>query len=226
MPGPHAGRHRPAEQPPPTPSPCREPHTAETFLVDKFTGRLPPWTTTIPPSGRERVHRVHPAVQAVHRRRREPRAAHVLSWAWFRPTRGRVGRGRALVPLRRRRRRRGLRELSSLPHDHAQGMLLGIPGDPWMACVDAAAVAGRSSSRLHASKHPWRAVTTIVVGEREGRLPRRPARRGAQPRLLLGLGRRVDELPHRLRLRATPGSTRPSGRPATGGRSAGRGPTE
>ena len=105
-----------------------------------------------------------------------------------------------MVPLRRRRRRR--REPGATwtcPAD-GKGLLLGEPDDEWLACADGPTVAG--SPKVPCSEpHDWRAVTTIKLGEPERPLPRRPAGRGDDPRLLLRLGRGLARLPRRLRLR-------------------------
>ena len=69
-----------------------------------------------------------------------------------------------------------------------------------MVCADGATVSG--SVKVPCTEpHNWRAVTTIALGDAEGRLPGDRLVRGHHPRLLLEVGRRLAELPRRLRLR-------------------------
>jgi hypothetical protein len=60
-------------------------------------------------------------------------------------------------------------ELVQLPRT-AKGVLLGIPGDRWMACVDNASVTAVPPVPC-TEPHTWRAVTTIVVGKDKDRYP-------------------------------------------------------
>jgi hypothetical protein len=86
-----------------------------------------------------------------------------VTWAWFRPSADAwdegarwwrcdvVGGGEQSTAL------------VSLP-ETAEGILLGVPDDRWMVCVNGPTVA--DSIKIPCSdKHNWRAVTTIVLGK-------------------------------------------------------------
>ena len=81
----------------------------------------------------------------------------------------------------------------------AKGVLLGRPDDRWLVCVGGADRRRRRQVPCTES-HDWRAATTIVVGEPEDPYPGDRWSR-SDPRLLLGVGRRLAELPGRLRVR-------------------------
>lgn len=52
----------------------------------------------------------------------------------------------------------------------AKGLLMGIPADQWMTCVDGPTVSG-SVKIACTEPHTWRAVTTIKLGEPEDPYP-------------------------------------------------------
>ena len=124
----------------------------------------------------------------------------VVSWAWFRPVGEGVGRGRPLVPLRHRRRRRPERGVRRRCPQTAKGLLPGRTDDRWLVCADGPTVA--EGAKVPCTEEHHVAGGDHHQARRAGRrLPGRPARRGDHPRLLLRLGRRLAELPGRLRLR-------------------------
>jgi hypothetical protein len=92
-----------------------------------------------------------------------------VTWAWFRPSADAweegarwwrcdvVGGGEQSTAL------------VDLP-ETAEGILLGVPDDRWMVCVDGPTVA--NSVKIPCSeKHNWRAVTTIVLGKADDAYP-------------------------------------------------------
>ena len=142
---------------------CSGPHNAETYRVGTFAGDL----ADADPDDAELGSAVYEDCAKEYMRftgADESLALRsVLSWAWFRPSDeqweagarwyrcdvvGGTDRSAALVELPRT----------------AKGILLGIPGDRWMACVNGASVSAVPPVPC-TEPHTWRAVTTIVVGE-------------------------------------------------------------
>ena len=170
LPGAHSRRRRPAEQrhhdrrvrpsrTPPRPRRRRPAVAVRQRVVRRRRGRRRSPTALL--------GEVQPS-----RRRPEPGDAHVLSWAWFRPTEAAWDDGRPVVPLRRRRRRRPEPAATSTCRPRAQGAAARAPEGR----VDGVR-AGRHGQRLGRrsrarEKHDWRAVTTIMLGDAERRLPR------------------------------------------------------
>ena len=93
----------------------------------------------------------------------------LLGWAWFRPTAEQWEAGARWFRCDVVGGTEDSVELPALPVT-AKGALLGRADDRWLACVDAESVNG-SPWVPCASRHTWRAVTTIVVGEPKERYP-------------------------------------------------------
>ncbi len=204
---------------------CAEKHTAETFAVgelpEELRGRRLRRTRSSGPSPTRPAREV----PEVPRRRREHGDAHHRQLGVVPALGEGVGQGRPLVPLRHRRRRRREQGVRRRCPTTAAGLLgAAAAGRRWMACVDGPSVHGRAEGAVHRAAHLARGDDD--QGRRPERpLPRRPAGRGDDPRLLLRLGRAAGSATRRSTTSATRGSTRASGRPATAGRSAGRRPT-
>lgn len=152
------------------PVPCSEEHTAETFLVASFPRKG--FADAAYDASRLGAH-VH---QRCARQFRKFTGADeslalrsVLSWAWFRPTEEQWDSGARWFRCDVLGGDENSVELMPLPRT-AKGALLGIPGDRWIACVDAEDVAG--APRVPCTQeHVWRAVTTIVVGKQKEKYP-------------------------------------------------------
>jgi hypothetical protein len=149
--------------------PCREPHTAETFHVGTFRGPAAEAAWDDPALGaavhdecRPRWVRFVGADESLALRT-------VLDWAWFRPTREQWEAGARWYRCDVVAGPEPAAQLRALPRT-ARGLLLGRPGDRWLACVAGRAVAG-SPWVPCAEPHTWRAVTTVVVGEEDDTYP-------------------------------------------------------
>jgi len=148
---------------------CTEPHNAETFLVDEFTGKA---ASAEPDDARL-------AAQAYRRCQREfvdflggtesLVMRSVLTWAWFRPSAEQWAAGARWYRCDVVGGGEKSAELVDLPRT-ARGVLLGMPADRWMVCADGHTVAG--SPKIPCDQpHTWRAVTTIVLGKPEDPYP-------------------------------------------------------
>ena len=141
---------------------CGEQHTAETFYVGEFAEDTdyddPALAGEVYDSCQKRWVKFTGADTSLALRS-------ILSWAWFRPSAsawedgarwfrcdvvGGLDRPDGLVPLPKT----------------TKGVLLGIPPDRWLACVDADAVQDAPYVSCE-EEHTWRAVSTIVVSEKE-----------------------------------------------------------
>ena len=104
----------------------------------------------------------------------------IVSWAWFRPVGEGLGRGRPLVPLRHRRRRRPERGVRRAPADRRGPAARAGSTTDWLVCADGAERGRGRQGAVHrgapvAGGHHDQA-------RRAGRpLPGRPGRRGAPP---------------------------------------------
>ena len=123
----------------------------------------------------------------------------VVSWAWFRPSEKAWDDGARWYRCDVVGGGDQTEAYVDLP-ETAEGLLLGRPDDDWMVCAAGPTVT--SSVKVPCSQNARLAGGHHDQARRaRRRLPRRPAGRGHDPRLLLGLGRRLAELPGRLRLR-------------------------
>jgi hypothetical protein len=141
---------------------CREDHTAETFFVGELAADAsyddPALAAEVYDACQKRWMKFTGANESLALRT-------VLSWAWFRPTEEQWDEGarwfRCDVVA-------GLDRpdgLIPLPTS-SEGVLLGIPPDRWMACVNADTV--QEAPFLPCTEeHTWRAVSTIVVSEKK-----------------------------------------------------------
>ena len=151
-----------------TPVSCSEPHTSETFAI----GTLPAETGK---SYSSAAHGrwIYPTCEQAFEKFLavdESLAMRVqLSWAWFRPSRARLGQGRAVVPLRPGRgARRG--DVVPRPAHHREG---AVPGQAAGGVADLrqGPTVLKSKKLPCTEPHDWRAVTTIKLGEPEDPYP-------------------------------------------------------
>jgi len=142
---------------------CADKHTAETFAVGEFPENLagddiddPALGTHVFGECEKEFRRFLGGDESLVMRT-------TVTWAWFRPTQAAwdagarwwrcdvVGGGEESTSL------------VDLPPT-AEGILLGVPDDRWLVCVDGPTVA--DSVKIPCSQdHTWRAVTTIVLGD-------------------------------------------------------------
>ncbi|WP_148575704.1 septum formation family protein [Nocardioides caldifontis] len=143
--------------------PCTQAHTAETFLVAALE---PPLADV----GRDDPRLAQDAYRRCSRGFRKLTGADdslalrtVLSWAWFRPSEEQWEAGARWYRCDVVGGTEESASLVGLPRT-AEGVLLGIPADRWMACVDDEEVVGAVPVPC-SEPHGWRAATTIVVGK-------------------------------------------------------------
>ena len=141
---------------------CSEQHTAETFYVGEFAEDTdyddPALAGEVYDACQKRWAKFTGADASLSLRS-------IISWAWFRPSTSAwedgarwfrcdvvagLDRPDGLVPLPK----------------SAKGVLLGIPPDRWLACVNADTVQDAPYLSCE-EEHTWRAVSTIVVSEKE-----------------------------------------------------------
>ncbi len=149
--------------------PCTEPHNAEVYAVGPFKGRLAKAGYDDPALGayvygvcRRGFMKFTGADESLALRS-------VISWAWWRPTEEEWEAGARWFRCDVVGGTDRSAELVELPRT-AKGVLLGIPGDRWMACVQGANVSAVPPVPC-TQPHDWRAVTTIVVGKDKQRYP-------------------------------------------------------
>jgi hypothetical protein len=141
---------------------CREDHTAETFYVGELAADAsyddPALAAEVYDACQQRWVKFTGANESLALRT-------VLSWAWFRPSEEEWDEGARWFRcdvVGGLDRPDGLIALPS----SAKGVLLGIPPDRWMACVNADTV--QEAPFLPCTEeHSWRAVSTIVVSEKK-----------------------------------------------------------
>lgn len=151
------------------PVPCSQAHTAETFLVGTFRGKAakaayedPVLAAEVFKSCTRQFRRFTGADESLALRT-------VLSWAWFRPSEAAWEEGARWYRCDVVGGGEDSAQMLGLPKT-TKGILLGRPGDLWMACVDEETVAG--APRVPCTeKHTWRAVSAIVVGEANDKYP-------------------------------------------------------
>ena len=201
--------------------PCSEPHTAETYAVGDLPATLEDVDYDDPALGTFAYQTCAAGVHDPPRGRREPGDAHRHELGVVPSVRGRLGRGRPLVPLRRRRRWRAERVVRRPAAEHRQGPA------PRQARRPVAGVRERPDRHrlgedpLHRAAHVARGHHD-QAGRARRRLPRRPASSRSAPATSAPTRSVPGSTTRSTTTTATPGSTRPSGRPATGARSAGR----
>ena len=149
--------------------PCGKPHTAETFAIGQFRGEL----ADAEYDDQELGAHVYEDCSRSYMKftGADPSLAlrTVLSWAWFRPSEEAWAAGARWYRCDVVGGTEKSAELVELPKT-AEGVLLGIPGDRWMACVKGASVSAVPPVPC-TEPHDWRAVTSIVVGGEKDKYP-------------------------------------------------------
>jgi hypothetical protein len=152
-----------------TPVPCTQEHTAETYLVAAFRGRLAQAAYDDPGLAAHAYDACSRGFKKFTGADDSLALRSILSWAWFRPSEKDWNAGARWYRCDVVGGTDQSAQLVTLPRT-AKGVLLGIPGDRWMACVDGPTVTGVPFVPC-TQPHKWRAVTTIVVGQQEDRYP-------------------------------------------------------
>jgi hypothetical protein len=151
------------------PVPCAEPHNAETFVVGAFRGDLADADYDDERLGRAVYERCSHDYRRFTGADESLALRSVLSWAWFRPSEDEWDAGARWYRCDVVGGTDRSAELVELPRT-AKGVLLGIPGDRWMSCVDSAEVSAVPPVPC-TEPHTWRAVTTVVVGKQKDPYP-------------------------------------------------------
>ena len=143
---------------------CTDEHTAETFAVGTFPESL---TADADFEDRELGAYIYKTCderfQAFLGGEESTVMRSTLTWAWFRPSEEAWDKGARWYRCDAVGGGEQSRSFMNLPVT-AKGLLLGIPSDRWMTCVDGPTVAG-SVKIACTQPHTWRAVTTIKLGE-------------------------------------------------------------
>lgn len=148
---------------------CSEPHNAETFLVGPFKGDLAEAEYDDERLGQLVYERCSKGFRKFTGADESLALRSVLSWAWWRPSEEDWEAGARWFRCDVVGGSDTSTELVGLPKT-AKGVLLGIPGDRWMACVEAAEVSGAPQVPC-SEPHTWRAVSTVVVGKDQDKYP-------------------------------------------------------
>jgi Septum formation len=143
--------------------PCRKPHTAETFAVERLPHEFDKASyddaSVAGLAYRTCRHEFSDFTGADESLAMRT----IVSWAWFRPSQDAWGSGARWYRCDLIGGGDQARSYVDLPHT-ARGLLLGRPKDAWMVCAQGATVSG--SVKVPCSdQHNWRAVTTIVLGD-------------------------------------------------------------
>ena len=149
--------------------PCTRPHNAETYAVGPFKGKLADASYDDPQLGAHVYDLCSKAFMKFTGADESLALRSVVSWAWFRPTEDQWAAGARWFRCDVVGGTDASAELVDLPKT-ARGVLLGIPGDRWMACVKGPTVSGAPTVPC-TEPHDWRAVTTIVVGQPKDKYP-------------------------------------------------------
>lgn len=148
---------------------CKDTHNAETFRVGAFRGKLASASYDSPELGAAVYKDCNKQYMKFTGADDSLALRTILSWAWFRPSEDGWKAGSRWYRCDVVGGTETSTELVELPKS-AKGVLLGIPSDKWMACVNGPSVT--DAVRVPCvDKHTWRAVTTIVVGQPKDKYP-------------------------------------------------------
>ena len=179
---------------------CDEPHTAETFAVgDRCPEELEDAGYDDREIGSFAYQTCSEKFMAFLGADESLVMRSVVSWAWFRPVRDGVGRGRPVVPLRRRRRRRPERGVRRPPARPPRACCSQLD-DHWMVCANGPTVNGVGQGPVLRGPHLAGGHHDQARGAR-GEVPGRPAGRGHLADFCSDSVGALAELPDRLRLR-------------------------
>jgi hypothetical protein len=148
---------------------CSRSHTAETYLVDTFRGKLAKASYDDPALAAHAYQVCSKGFKKFTGADDSLALRSVLSWAWFRSSESDWTAGARWYRCDVVGGTDQSAQLVTLPRT-AKGVLLGIPGDRWMACVDGPSVTAAPYVPC-TQPHTWRAATTIVVGQPGDKYP-------------------------------------------------------
>ena len=143
--------------------PCSEPHTAQTFEVAEVPGDLRDADYGSKALGAYAYRQCSTAFMTFTGGDDSQVMRSVVSWAWFRPSEAAWEKGARWYRCDLVGGGPQSASYVLLP-DSAQGLLHGQPEDQWLACAQGDTFAG-STKVPCSTKHQWRAVTTIKLGE-------------------------------------------------------------
>jgi hypothetical protein len=148
---------------------CADTHTAETFAVGEFPSDIAGEDADDPALGAHVFEECEREFGKFLGGNESLVMRATVTWAWFRPSEAAWEKGARWWRCDVVGGGEESTELVELP-ETAKGILLGIPDDRWTVCVNGPTVA--DSEKIPCSKkHNWRAVTTIVLGDREDDYP-------------------------------------------------------
>jgi hypothetical protein len=148
---------------------CKDAHTAETFRVGTFHGKLADASYDSPSLGAAVYRDCNREYMKFTGADDSLALRTILSWAWYRPSEDAWKAGSRWYRCDVVGGTNNSSDLVDLPQK-TKGVLLGIPPDKWMACVNGPTVT--DAVRIPCTdKHMWRAVTTIVVGQPKQKYP-------------------------------------------------------
>ena len=148
---------------------CAEPHTAQTFLVATFPAKLKNAGYDDPRLGATVYENCNPAFIKFLGGGESMSMRSLLSWGWFRPSQQDWDAGARWFRCDLLGAPSGDSTLTALP-TQAKGMLSARPPEDWMLCAKGDDV-GSAPRVPCAQPHDWRAVTTIVLGEKRDPYP-------------------------------------------------------
>ena len=142
---------------------CADEHTAQTFAVGTFPATVAAGGADDEDLGAFIFETCDKRFQSFLGGNESLVMRSILTWAWFRPSAKAWKLGARWYRCDVVGGGEQSRSFVSLPED-AKGVLLGLPDDRWMTCVDGPTVAGAVKIPC-SEKHTWRAATTIKLGQ-------------------------------------------------------------
>ncbi|MGL5808804.1 MAG: septum formation family protein [Nocardioides sp.] len=148
---------------------CTSAHTAETFLVGKLPVDFDEADYDSPSLAAYASQTCASGFTKFLNTDESTSMRSIIGWFWFRPSRAAWSDGARWLRCDAAAGSADSPRLIPLPNT-VRNLLEGGPQDKWMACVDAPSVS--ESPRVPCSEpHTWRAVTTIKLGDADGKYP-------------------------------------------------------
>ncbi|MEO5711215.1 MAG: septum formation family protein [Nocardioidaceae bacterium] len=152
-----------------TPIACTARHTAETYSVGTFPATLAEEDPDDRALGAFVYDRCQGGFQKFLGGTESLVLRSTMTWAWFRPSKDAWAQGARWFRCDVVGGGEQSKSFVTLPKT-AKGLLLGKPDDRWLVCVDGPSVSG--SVKIPCStRHTWRAVTTISLGQTDDDYP-------------------------------------------------------
>ena len=148
---------------------CEQPHTAETFLVGRFSGALAGDEIDDKALGAFTYTACQQAFMTFLGGDESLVKRSTLTWAWFRPSERGWEEGARWFRCDVIGGGEQSKAFVNLPTT-AKDVLTGRPDDRWLTCAQGRTVAG--SVKVPCSEpHDWRAISTVVLGKAEDPYP-------------------------------------------------------